>query len=91
MELERGWDAERRRPGHRLSKDAEMGNLGGDRCLGLGGGGSEDQGLRMKEGGGSRKGAWCRWRDLRLGLVKNEAARVDAGGWRPPGFEEGRR
>lgn len=38
MELERGWDAERRRRGHRLSKDGEMGNLGGDRCLGLGGG-----------------------------------------------------
>lgn len=44
-----------------------------------------------REGGGGRKGAWCRWRDLRLALMKNVAARIDAGGWRPPGFEEGRR
>lgn len=41
-----------------------------------------------REGGGGRKGAWCRWRDLRLGLMKNVAARIDAGGWRPPGFGE---
>lgn len=26
-----------------------------------------------------------------LGLMKNEDGRRDAGGWRPPGFEEGRR
>lgn len=60
MELEGSWDAERRRPGHPLIKDGEMGNLGGDRCLGLGGGGSGDQSLRMKEKGaeaGKERGA----------------------------------
>lgn len=25
---------------------------------------------------------------MRLGLMKNVAARIDAGGWRPPGFGE---
>lgn len=86
------------RGGLRLSKDGEMGKLGGDRWTGSGwrgkwrpgfeeeregaGGGSEEGGKECCAGG-ARRGE--------SGLMKNEDGRRDAGGWRPPGFEEGRR
>lgn len=71
-----------------------MGKLGGDRCLGLGGGGSRDQGLRREErgrGAGLRREGKSAVQVARggasLGLMKNEDGRGDAGGWRPPGLK----